>query len=113
MKTEKTELTQSLKIWAIPQSKWHREHYPDDPPFFFEIRTGKAWEDGAVCVHEEEVALTIPAGIDLTQAGVATLQDAITETRADCEKKVGELQEKINSLLLLEHKPVDLEVVAE
>lgn len=113
MKTEKTELTQSLKIWAIPQSKWHRENYPDDPPFYYAVRTDTPWGDGAVLVHEEDIVLTVPAGIDLTLMGIKTLQEAQAEIRAEAQRKFDELQEQIDALLLLEHKPVDLEVVAE
>ena len=111
MKTERTIVTQTLKVWAIPHSKWVREHSPSPIPFDFEVRTGSAWEDGAVMVHEQEVMLVVPAGIDLLAATIATLQAAIRATRAEAEKKCTDLDEQIRGLLMLTHQPKEDESV--
>jgi len=110
MKTTKTEVSQTLQIWAVPQSDWHREQYPDDPPFRYEVRTDKPWGTGCVMVHEQDVTVVIPEGIDITRAAIKTLQEAINETMAEAQVKVDELTQQIDKLLMLEHKP-DLEVV--
>jgi hypothetical protein len=105
MITKQTNLEQTLQIWAMPQSKWHIEHHPDDDPFYFEVRTDKPWAKGAVMVCEQTVILTVPKGVDITRAAINTLEDAIKETRAEAEKQVMELKEQITTLLMLTHQP--------
>lgn len=107
MITKNTEVTQALQIWAMPQSTYHMTNHPESEPFFYEVRTDKPWQDGAVKVHEQTVMVTVPAGIDLTKAAVATLQEAITETRANATARVDSIQEQINNLLMLTHQPSD------
>ena len=110
MKTETTTLEQTLEVWAIPVSKWRRENFPDDAPFNYEVRTSKAWSEGAVKIHEADVKIVIPGGIDITKAAIETLREAQKEVRLEADQKVSDLADRINELLMLEHKP-DLEVV--
>ena len=112
MKTETTDVTQTIQIWAIPASAWRIENYPDDPPFTYAVRTDKPYSDGCVMVFETEITLTVPEGIDLVQAAVATLNEAINEVNAQAAVSVADLREKIKGLQLLEYKPEpDLSVV--
>lgn len=104
MKTVETVVVQTLKVWAIPHSTYMRENHPNPIPFDFEIRTGKAWEDGAVLVHEEEINLTVPAGIDLLSATIATMEEAMRNIKREAKEKCEDLQQQINSLLLLTHQ---------
>ena len=110
MKTETTTLTQVLQVWAIPVSAWMRKQYPDKPHFNYEVKTNKPWDEGAVKVHEAEVKIVIPAGIDITKAAIETLREAQKEVRIEADTKINELNERINDLLMLEYKP-NLEVV--
>ena len=103
MKTTQKTITQELQIWAVPRSTWHMENYPNDEPFTFEVSTSKPWESGAVHVHNVEVTLVVPAGIDLTAKAIETLREAIKETRDAAEHKVENLNKQINNLLMLEH----------
>lgn len=114
MKTEITTLTQTLEVWAIPVGEYLRERYPEDPPFTYRVCTDRPWGDGCVKVHETEVNITIPEGIDITKAAILTLQAAQKEVRKEAYDKVAELAKQIDNLLLLEHKPEpDLQVVGD
>ena len=104
MITEKTNLEQTLQIWAMPQSDWFRENHPDEAPFYYEVRTDKPWQTGAVMVHEQSVILTVPEGIDVTRAAITTLEAAIKETQAEAEKRVEDLKKQISNLLMLTHQ---------
>lgn len=104
MKTEVTTLKQLLQVWAIPESEWRRKNYPEEPAFKYEVKTDKPWNEGAVKVHEAEVSIVIPAGIDITKAAIETLREAQKEVRAVADAKVNELNEKINDLLMIEDK---------
>ena len=110
MKTDFEKVTATVQIWAIPQSKWALENQPDLPLFYYDLRVGKCYTDGAVHVADHEVTLEVPEGIDLTARAVDTLIAEQQRTRAEAEVRVVELQEQINGLLLIEHKP-DLQVV--
>ena len=101
MKTVETKVTKVIKVWAIPHSAYWRENHPSSIPFDFEVRTSKAWDDGAVLVHEEEITLTVPAGIDLLSATISTMEEAIRNIKKDAAEKVDGLQKQINDLLLL------------
>jgi hypothetical protein len=107
MKTEATKVTNTLQIWAIPQSDYYIEEHPGEIPFRYEIRTHKPYQDGSVMVHETEVSLLVPAGIDLLKAAIETLQSEIKTTRAEAEKRCQELEKQVHNLLLLEHKPTE------
>lgn len=111
MKTVETKVTETLQIWAIPHSKYHRESFPEDPPFFYSVRTDKPWDSGAVKVNEEEITFTIPAGIDITTAAVDTLKAAIAEIELDTATKIAELREQIKGLLQLTYQPPTTEEV--
>lgn len=102
MKTEVTTLKQVLQVWAIPVSEWRRKEYPDEPRFTYAVRTDKAWAEGAVKIHEAEVSIVIPAGIDITRAAIETLREAQREVRSEADAKVNALNEKINDLLMIE-----------
>lgn len=110
MKTETTKVTETLQIWAIPQSDYWRENHPDELPFRYAIKTHSPYEDGAVKVCEQEVTLWVPEGVDLLEKAIETLQGEIKEEKIRHKDRVDQLQKQINSLLLLEHQ-VDPEVV--
>lgn len=106
------DVTGMVAIWAIPRSKWDRDMHPENPdPFYYELRTGTAWENGAVKVVEKEVFIPLPPGVDLLGKALETLRQKQQEIRASAEKQVNELQAQINDLMLLTHQPE--EVVAE
>ncbi len=109
--TEKEKITGVIKVWAIPRTDWYREMHPDEPPFQFELRTNTVFDDAAVIVYEEELTVTVPAGIDLREKAIETLEEAMEEVRTDSKYRLEELQTKVNNLRLLEHKPVLKEIL--
>lgn len=111
MKTEITTLKQVLQVWAIPLSEWEIKQSPEKLPFTYAVKTNKPWEEGAVKIHETEVSIVIPGGIDITKAAIETLREAQKEVKRTAEKKVTELTERINSLLMLEFKSSEEEVI--
>jgi hypothetical protein len=38
MKTEQTEVTETLQVWAIPKASWTMEQDPHQLPFRYEAR---------------------------------------------------------------------------
>ncbi len=111
MITEETKFTQNIQVWAIPASAWTLENYPEEPPFKMQVRTDKPWDTGAVMVHEEELDVVVPAGIDLNAQAISTLEDAAKEIQKETADRLAEIKKQIQSLLCIEHQPeeVDLE----
>ena len=105
MKTETTKVVNSLKIWAIPRSEYYISEHPEELPFEYEISSDDPYQDGAVMVHEAEVTMFVPEGIDLLEKAVETLKTKIKETKDEAANRVEILQKQINNLLLLEYKP--------
>jgi hypothetical protein len=103
MKTERTQVTNNLQVWAIPRSAWHMEQYPKDLPFSYEILRGSPYTNGSVLVHEEEITMLVPAGIDLVERAVLTLKDQMDLIQKDADERIQEIQEQINSMLLISH----------
>jgi len=105
MKTERTEVTETLEVWAIPKSSWVMENDPNQLPFRYEARIGKAYQDGAVKLYEEKISLYVPEGIDLLEKAVETLQDEMKNVRKETKERLEDLQDQVNKLLLIEYKP--------
>ena len=110
MKTETTKVTTTLQLWAIPRSEYYIETHPEELPFRYEARTEKCWQDGAVKLHEEEVTVWVPEGIDLLEKAVETLKDEIKDVKKTADERVEDLQQQINNLLMLEYTPTTKEV---
>ena len=105
MRTEKATFTQKLQVWAYPTDQYTRDMNPDSPAFEYKVCTDKPWNSGAVMVHEEEVSLTVPAGVDLTTAAIATLEAAIKEVEDRDYQEIESLRQQIKNLVCLEHQP--------
>ena len=105
MKTKRTEVVQKMAIWAIPKSDYEiEESAPGEMPFKYQIMTsgGSPWQDGSVKVHEKEITMYVPAGLDLLEKAVETLKEQIKETRAEAQSKIYKYEAQINNLLLIE-----------
>lgn len=112
MKTKAEAVTQTLYLWAIPHSEWHRENYPDDGLFKYEISDSSSqWRKGSVMLLEQEVTINVPEGIDLVEKAVETLKAEQVKVRNDAKAAVEDIQKQINNLLLLTHQ--DDSIVAE
>jgi len=97
--TKLTPITRTIKIWAIPKSFPE----PGEEPFTFEVRTDRPWATGAVMIHEEDVTLIIPAGINLIAKAVETLEQAKREKTDDYVRDLKDLDRRIDDLKLLTH----------
>lgn len=102
--TVQTPVESTVKVFAIPRTKYEMTkaaEVGDTFPFRYEISSHIPWQSGAVAVQEVEVHAVVPAGIDLLEKTVETLNGAKKKAKQDYEAKVEELDEQINQLLLL------------
>ena len=106
MRTKETPFTQKLNVWAVPRGVYEIEQNPNIDPFKFSVSTDNSnWETGAVNVYSTEVTITVPAGIDLTQKAVETLEEALKQREADHYLTMQNIRQQISNLLLLTHRP--------
>ncbi len=108
--TIETVVKQTITIWAIPRSKWFLEEHPEECPYTFQVRTDKPWDEGAVQVYEQEIELTVPAGINVTAQAITTFKEAQREIQLQADEKINTLEERIKALLQITHQP-DLQAV--
>jgi hypothetical protein len=99
--TKMTPITRTIKIWAIPNSFPE----PGEDPFTFEVRTDRPWATGAVMIHEEDITVTIPAGINLIAKAVETLEHAKRETTDAYIRDLKDLDKRIDDLKLIGYTP--------
>ena len=110
MKTKQEAIKGSVQIWAMPRTEWEIKQLVEggeaEPlPFSYQIRTQSPWTDGAVNLHEAEVTVMLPPGIDLLKKAIDTLEEAMmAKTRAH-NKDMTVLKKKRDALLMIEHKP--------
>ena len=113
MYTEQTEVTSKASIWAIPKSESSIQYELQDNPgvvpetFFYKIYAGYStpYESGAVKVHEFEVVAFVPAGINLVEKAIETLESEIKTIKADAYESVTKLEARIQSLQYITHQP--------
>jgi len=107
MKTENISVTNTIYVWAVPKNP----DYDDmsNGLFKFELSNsgGYHWKDTAICIHQEDVTLDVPAGIDLLGKAVDTIESKIVAATAEYEKKVAELKHQLSGLLQLTHQGGD------
>lgn len=102
--TKNQRISGPVNIWAIPKREWELAEEDDDGfPFRYEIRTNNPWVEGAVKIHETEITVELPGGLDLLSAALKTLRDTKQEILAEAERRCCEIDEKINKLTLLEY----------
>lgn len=65
-------------------------------------------EYGYVQLFEHDVSFEIPDDFDMTPAEIALLKEAKKAVQAACQKKLDEIDEKIQKLLCIEHKPEEV-----
>ena len=105
MKTEETVIKYDISAWAVPSE------YEDTGklPFRYITKLGNdtPWQDGAVKLHKRELALVVPAGIDLLEKAIETLKGEIQKTRAEAQVKVEKYEKHMESLLQLTYVPTN------
>lgn len=111
MYTVSESVTGKVDIWAIPRSEWAPK---DNPPFSYALYTGTVpYQDGAVKVHSYDVTLEVPAGINLLQAAMDTLEDAKVKARETYMEQIRKLDQQIKNLQMITHQPEPKDVVGE
>lgn len=113
MYTKHTAVESKATIWAIPKSentiKYELLDHPDvtPEPFFYKIYAGYStpYESGAVKVHDFEITAFVPAGINLVEKAVETMQKEIETIKADAYDAVTKLEKRIQDLQYITHQP--------
>lgn len=116
MITKREKVKGKAYIWAIPTSDYERSHNKELGVFKYQVSTEeRIYYTGAVKVCEHEVLLEVPAGVNLLERAVATLNEEKLRVLGEAQKRAVELQEEINKLLMLGHetKPHIREVAGE
>lgn len=104
-------VTGEVQIWAVPRSSYAPK---DAPPFSYQLHAGTIpYQDGSVKVCTHTVTLQVPAGVNLLQAALDTLEDAKVKAREAYMEKIRNLDIQIQSLRQLTHQPEPREVVGE
>lgn len=102
MITKREKVAGKAYVWAIPTCQWERQNDPEMGMFKYQVSTNDhMYYSGSVKVCEHEVELTVPAGINLLERAVATLNEEKLRVLGDAQKKAMEIQEEINKLLML------------
>lgn len=104
MFTKSESITGNICIWAIPRQSWESK---EAPPFSYRLYSEGAnpYIDGSVKVTTIPVTLSVPAGINLLQAAMETLEDAKVQARKTYMEAVHRLDEQIKGLQMLTHQP--------
>jgi hypothetical protein len=116
MITKREKVKGKAFIWAIPTSDWERNNNPEVGVFRYKVGTEQnVYCTGAVKVCEHEVELEVPAGVNLLERAIVTLNEEKTRVLGEAQKRAMEIQEEINKLLMIGHekKPEIREVEGE
>lgn len=106
MKTEKTKVEGSMYVFATTKPDWELDNLePGDLPFYYEIKSYDYGDERSVRIHEQNVIVTIPSGIDVTLACIDNLKEQIEVVRKEAEEKVENLEKRIRALALIEYQP--------
>lgn len=95
---------ETMDIWAIPRdARYYTRDEIQQGPFEYSLRRvgDIPWSAGAVKVNTIEVGYTIPAGINLLQKAIETLEEKKSKAYEDYLDNVRELDAQINQLKLL------------
>lgn len=99
--TEATDVEGEVSIWAIPR------RYPseDNPqPFDYKI-INYAYEQGAVKVVTHNIKLPVPAGINLFEKALDTLEAAKETAHQAYMEQIRNIDEQIQQLQLIGYTP--------
>lgn len=107
MKSTAQTVTGTVYVWAVPKDATYEDM--TDGPFKYEISQSSSyhWKTGAVMIHEQDVTVHVPAGIDLISKAFETLNAAKVEAQVEYNKKIMEIDKQIQGLLMLTHQPAE------
>ena len=105
MKTKETKIELDLYIMATP----NRFCDADEPPFVYEACSidcsNMSHMPDTILLYSEKTSVTLPAGINLIQKSVDTLQEQKEKLQAEYHVAKTVIEDKIANLLALEYKP--------
>jgi len=114
MLTKREKVQGTAFIWALPTTEWERNMDPELGVFKYNVSTqSHRYESGAVKVSEHPISLEVPAGINLLERAIATLNEEKQRVLGEAQKKATEIQEQINGLLMISHEKPVKEVAGE
>lgn len=104
MFTKNESVTGDISIWAVPRQSWESE---DAPPFHYSLYSSGRYpyQEGSVKVTTVSVTLQVPAGINLLQAAIETLEEAKDQAHKTYLEKVNHIDKQIKSLQMLTYQP--------
>ena len=106
MKTERTEVTGTMYVFAKAKSEYELDHLdPGELPFRYILRSYDYGDEDCVRLHEFEVSSFLPEGIDITLKCVENLREQIVKIQEEAKTKVRELEDRIKALALIEYRP--------
>jgi len=106
MKTEKTTVTGTIYVFAKAKSDYVLENLePGELPFTYEIKSYDYGDESCVRLHEQQISITVPDGIDITMECVKNLNERIEAVEEKAKRDVADLQARIKAIALIEYKP--------
>lgn len=104
--TEKI-LTGTIVIWSVPKIRWKDDTVENTGEWQFELhmKGESVYTTGAVKVHEVPISVTLPAGINLVEKAIQTVQDEINRENERHWEKVGTLHKHLDALKQLTYNP--------
>lgn len=103
--TEGQTVSREMHLYAKPRRPYQS---PDDPPWTYEIYTfGPKFHSPAedVYIGKVQVSFAVPHGVDLLTCCVDNLRQKQDEIMGHARREVSQIEDQINSMLLLEHQP--------
>lgn len=106
MKTTKQEITRTVYVYAEAKSNWELENLTaNELPYKFQVKGYDFGDEQSVRIMEQEITVSIPAGIDLTTACIENLKEKIDAIEAEAEEEVDNLKQRILALARIEYHP--------
>ena len=94
-----------ISIWAIPNPDYDRND-EDSIPFNYELKDGEYhWRDEAIRVDTQEIELQCPAGVNLVQQAIATLNKKKEKAREEYMETCTKMDDLISRLTLITYQP--------
>lgn len=102
--TEGQTVTQEMHLFAVPRRPYQSA---DDPPWTYEIQNfGPKYADKeTVYLGAVEITFEVPHGVDLLTCCIDNLRQKQAEIMGHARREVSQIEDQINSMLLLEHQP--------
>jgi hypothetical protein len=105
MKSSAQSVAGKVHVWAVPKNPDYDDMSGD--PFTYEVTSSGSyhWKTGAVCVHDQDIIVEVPAGIDMISKAFETLNAAKVQAQFDYNQRIIEIDKQIHQLLRLTHQP--------